>query len=281
MRLLLSIFLCMLMLSCGSRHHSSEDVIIRYGDKELTRQEIIGLIPAGLSPADSAMLFESLADSWIRDQVLSEFAEERLYDLEKINHKARDYRNDLIVLEYLKRMRETQTPKIEQSKVKEYYETHRKELKLEAPLMKGIFIKINSDTPGREEIKRLLSSDSPENIDELERKWLEKSLEYNYFRDKWIDWETLKGMIPYRFGDADKFLEENSYFETEYDDCAYYLRVTDWLSSGQEQPFEFAKTWITDVLTQGELAEYERVLVNSLIEKAVEEHKLELIDWEL
>ena len=99
-------------------------------------------------------------------------------------------------------------------------------------------------------------------IDILEREWVDRSLQYSYFRDKWIDWETVKGLIPYRFGDPDKFLEENSYFETEYGDCSYYLTVTDWIPSGEEQPIEFARTWISDLLTQGELTEYERNLVN-------------------
>ena len=238
------------------------------------------MIPDGIQPADSVALFNSLVESWIRDVVLSDFAEERLYDTDEIDRKVKDYRNSLIVLEYLNRMRETQAPKVDEQRVKEYYDLHRKELKLETPLIRGIFMKINSDVPHKEEIKKLLSSDDPENIDILERDWLDRALQYNYFRDKWLDWETVKGMIPYRFGDPDKFLEENRYFETEYDDCTYYLAVTDMMAAGEEQPYEFARTWIINMLSQGDLADYERVLVNSLIEKSLKEKKLESVGYD-
>ena len=151
---------------------------------------------------------------------------------------------------------------------------------METPLIRGIFMKINSDVPHKEEIKKLLSSDDPENIDILEREWVDRALQYNYFRDKWLDWETVKGMIPYRFGDPEKFLEENRYFETEYDDCTYYLAVTDMMPAGEEQPYEFARTWIINMLSQGDLADYERVLVHSLVEKSLKEKKLEAVGYD-
>lgn len=268
------------LISCSKKKQEDEDVLMRFGDKTITYGEVIEMIPDGIHSADSAALFRSLLDSWLRDVVLSDFAEERLYDTEAIDRRVKDYRNNLIVLEYLNRMRETQNPKIEESRIKEYYDLHKKEIKLETPLVRGVFLKINSDITGKDVLKKLLTSDNPEDIDKLERDWLDRALQYNYFRDKWIDWETIKGMIPYRFGDPDNFLTETKFFTTDYDDCSYYLAVTDWLKSGEAQPYEYARRWITDVLTQGELAEYERVLVKSLIEKSLKEKKLEIVGYD-
>lgn len=269
-----------LVWACGKKQRLPDDVLLRYGDKYVTYSEIVQMIPAGISPADSVLLFNALVDSWLKDEVISDFAEDRLYDIEKIDRKVKDYRNNLIVLEYLNRMRESRTPKIDAAKVKEYYDLHRKELKLETPIVKGVFLKINTDIANKEEIKRLLSEDTPEKIDILEKDWLDRSLEYNYFRDNWIDWETIRGMIPYRFGDPDSFLRDNNYFETDYDDCSYFLKIAEWKGSGEEQPFEFAKTWIADLLTKVDLASYEISLVNSLIEKSINDNKLEIIGYD-
>lgn len=274
------IILNLLLLSCGKKKEIEDDVLLRYGDKTLTFYEIEERIPIGIPAEDSVALFHSLIDNWIEDNVLSAFAEERLYDLSAIDKKVEEYRNHLIVLEYLNRMRDSHSPKIEPGKVKEYYDLHKKEIKLETPLVKGIFVKLNSETPGKEEIKKLLMSDEPDKIDILEREWIDRALQYNYFRDKWIDWETLKGMIPYRFGDPDKFLESTSYFETDSEDCTYFLKITDWLPSDTIQPFEYAQSWISDILTQGELAEYQRVLVASLIEKSIKDKRLEPVGYD-
>lgn len=267
-------------ISCEKKVELPDNVLLQYGDNTLTYDEVISQIPVYLSGTDSAAMFRTLVDNWIKDNVLAEFAEERLYDIENIDKKVKEYRNQLIVQEYLSKMRDTQTPKVEEHRVKEYYDQHRRELKLEVPLVKGIFMKVNSNARNKEEIKRLIASDDTEKIDKLERDWLDKSLEYNYFRDKWIDWETLTNMIPYRFGDPDKFLSENKYFETEYGDCTYYLVITEYLPTGEEQPYEFAKSWITGILTQGELAEYERVLVESLVNKSIKEKKLDAVGYD-
>lgn len=275
------ILLALLLLSCGKKKEVADsDVLMRFGDDQITLHEIVEMIPGGSSAADSAAMFDALLQAWVRDVVLADFAERRLYDTARIDRKVKDYRNSLIVLEYLSRMRETKPPKIDDQKVKEYYDRHRKELKLETPLIRGVFLKINSEDSHKDEIKKLLSSSDPDKIDILERDWLDRALQYNYFRDKWIDWETLKGMIPYRFGDPEQFLSEHTYFETDYEDCSYYLSISDWLPAGEEQPFEFARSWIIDLLTQGELADYERVLVNSLIEESLKNNKLEAIGYD-
>lgn len=273
---LLSAFL----MGCEKKPVEKENILLRYGDRELTYNDVLAKIPDGILSGDSAALFNSIVESWIKDVVLSEMAEERLYDLNMIEQKVKDYRNNLIVSEYLSRMRESHTPKIDDQRIKEYYDKHRKELKLEVPLIKGVFLKINSDAKGKEKIKNLMLSENPQEIDKLEQEWLDRALEYNYFRDKWIDWETISSLIPYRFGNPDAFLKDNKFFETEYEDCSYYLQIIDYLPSGSEQPYEFATTWISGVLTQGDLADFEKALVKSIVSKSIKDKKLEVFGYD-
>lgn len=276
----LPLILTFCFFSCSGNKEKNENILLSYAGETLTYQDVVACIPNGLIPEDSAALFKSVVDGWLQDVVLAEFAEERLIDTNSIDRRVRNYRNNLIVKEYLSRMRESRPPRIDEVKIREYYDNHRHELKLEVPLVKGVFLKVNSGARGREEIKSLISSDDPEKIDRLEQIWLDRAIEYNYFRDKWIDWETLTGLIPHRFGEAGTFLERNNYFETDYGDCAYYLKITDYLAAGEEQPFEYAKIWITELLTQGEILEYERQLINSLVEKSLKENKLEAVGYD-
>ena len=278
--LLLLIFILSLVSSCKKHEETDDFILLEYEGNVLTEKDVLDLIPVGIEPADSIALFHTIVEDWVKDKVLTNFAESRLYDVESIDRKARAYRNALIIEEYVSRMRESQAPKIDEKSVKDYYDQHRAELKLEMPLVKGVFLKINSDSKGKESIKRLITSKENDRIDELENSWLDKSLEYNYFRDKWVDWETITEMIPMRFGNPDEFISDNDYIETDYGDCTYYLFISDKKHSGEEQPFEYARTWIIDKLTQKALSEYEKELVTSLVSKSIKENKLNAFGYD-
>ncbi|MCH5225686.1 MAG: hypothetical protein J1D77_06775 [Muribaculaceae bacterium] len=268
------------MFGCRGHQNDPQDVLMKYGDQTITLEDVESRIPQGLSVQDSVALFNAILDGWVRDVVLAEFAEERLIDTERIDRKVRDYRNALIVEEYLRRIRESQNPKIDESQVLEYYEHHKGELKLEQPLVRGLYLRVNSEAKGREDIKNLISSDDPDKIDRLEREWLDRALDYKYFRDKWIDWESLSRLMPSRLPSPETLKEDSLYFEMENEDCVYYLQLTDILPAGETQPFEYARAWIIEMLTQGNINDYEDSLVESLVEKSIKDNKLEIVGYD-
>lgn len=265
-----------MLCSCKKEKHVEKEILVSYGDSELSIDDVLDKMPQGLAPSDSLNLFKAIVDNWVTDKVLSNLAEEKLYDLSDIERKVEEYRQHLIVEEYLKRMMESQNASVNDKTIAEYYEANKENLILEVPLVKGVFLKISSDSKNSDEIKNLLTSEDPESLDKFEQEWLDKSAEYNYFRDQWIDWETITSMIPYRFGDPDAFLENNSYFERDYDGATYILQISDYLKSGTQQPFEFASTWIKDILTQENLRGYQRKLTETLIKNAIKDGKLEM-----
>lgn len=277
---LIMIIIIVLISGCGKKEENKDGLLVRLGDEKLTQDEVISLIPPGIHPSDSIKLFHNIVEEWIKDKILTDFAADRLLDTSKIDRMVRDYHNKLIIEEYLRKMSASQSPITDEKSVKEYYAIHKKDLKIELPLIKGVFLKVNSETKGKEEISKLMSTDEDSNIDVLEKSWIDKALAYEYFKDRWIDWETVSGLIPFRFGDPDKFLENNKYFETEYGDCTYYLLITDYLPGGSEQPYEYASLWISKLLSQVEISKYERTLVESLILKSIKENKLEIIGYD-
>lgn len=276
------ILLCVFLFSNLSCSHSKskEGVLLRIGENELTENDVLRSIPTGLHPSDSLALFQNIVEGWIKDELLTEFAEERLLDIERIDRKVKDYRSNLIVEEYLRRMAETHKSVVNEKKIKEYYDTHKKDLKTEIPLVRGVFIKINKESKGRNEIKKLLSEDDDRNIDLFERTLIDEAIEYEYFKDKWVDWERITGLIPFRFGDPEQFLSSHKFFETDYGDCTYFLQVTDYLPSGAEQPYDYASHWISALLNQKDINAYASNLVESLIKKSIQEHKLEIVGYD-
>lgn len=257
-----------------------EDVLLKFDDKVLTMREVIEKIPVGIAPADSAVLFTKIVESWIESGVLSDLAETKLPDLEEIERKVNEYRSRLITTEYLKRMKEGQPHKISQDSVRAYYEAHRGELLTESPLIKGVYIKVSSSTAGIEEMKALISRADDEAIDLLEKEWVGEALQYDYFGSTWIDWQTLADQIPYRFYDPDAFLESTKNFETTYNGSTYLFHINEYLPTGSEQPYEFASGKISAILEQTKMADYEKALVESLVKKAIKEKRLVTVNYD-
>lgn len=98
------------MASCGSGEQENtvadDDILVAVGDSTLRVADVVSRIPRGLDPADSTMMFHNIVDTWVRNLVLAEVAEKNIPDPERIEKMVEDYRNSIIVSEYLASMAE-------------------------------------------------------------------------------------------------------------------------------------------------------------------------------
>lgn len=253
---------------------NDEFVLLSIGDKSLTLTDVTDKIPVGLAPTDSVILFNEIIDSWLESNVIAEFAENKLPDMDRIERQVEAYRHRLVVMEYLRRMKESQPSAIDPDSVKAYYNLHKNEILTETPLIKGALLKVASSSPAIAEIRKLMTCGSEECIDQLEKTHLGEALQFDYFNSQWVDWPTVSAQIPYRFSDPEAFLKTHNNFEISHNGSTYFLHVSDMIPSGEEQPYEFASGWITTMMEQSKMAKYEDDLVASLINKAIKENRL-------
>ncbi len=248
--------------------------LLSVGDTTLYLASVVRQIPQGLAEADSIAMFSSIVDSWIQDVLLIEMAADNLPDLDRIERMVSDYRNRLIMMEYRKRMKHDSRRKISDDEVKRYYEAHADDMRLEHPVVKGIYIKLPSDADRLENVRQWVFSATRESIDKLEKYGLKGAIQYDWFGDRWVDWEMIAAQIPYRFYDADAFVESTVNFETEYNGSTYILHISEYLKSGDVMPYQFAVEQIREALSEKELAESDRKLMQSLFSKAVSDGTL-------
>ncbi len=268
--------------SCGksSPQPAAENVLVSMGDTVLTLQDVESRIPVGIDEADSVALFRKIVDDWIETMVLSDMAREKLPEIREIERKVSAYRNRLIVTEYLRRMRDSKPTTVSREDILSFYEEHRKEMVAETPLVKGIYLKVPEAIRGIDEIRRLMNDASGQSIDILEKNWMGEALQYEYFGNRWVDWNMIAEQIPYRFYDADAFLSSEKNFETTYGGSVYFLHISDVLPSGSELPFDFASSRISAILEQAHMSSYEDALVRALIKKAISDKKLVAVDYD-
>lgn len=272
------------LLSCtgspAATADSSDDVLIQIGDSSLTLRQVVNRIPVGLDPADSANLFNTIVDTWIQNRLLYDVARANLTDMSRIEAMVDEYRNQLIVSEYRRRIKEENVKAISDDSIRAYYRNHLAELLLEHPLIKGIYIKLPEKAGKVEQITEWVRRARPEDIDNLERDGLREAIQYDYFADKWMDWQVVAEQIPYRFYDPDAFVESTPFFSTTYNGSLYLLHITESLHTGDTMPYEFASPLIAERLNASQRARYEERLVNSLYRQALRDGKLRKVTYD-
>lgn len=266
-------------LLCGSScgHHGDESaassdadpVLVEVGDTLLRLHDVESRIPAGLTPADSAELFGKIVDSWVERMILERLGSDDPEELERIERLTADYRQRLLVESYRRRARLQARSEVSAATVRKHYDAHRGDFLAERPLIKGVYIKIPSGSASLLQVRRWMFGSEVPSIDMIERLGLSDVQQYSSFTGKWVDFQTIASRIPVRFGDADRFVATHDRYETRVGGSVYLLRITDFLPSGSQMPFEFASEIIRESLGARDAAGHEERLMRRLKEDAV------------
>lgn len=275
---------CSVISACSRKEQTEnmqEEVLLTIGDSTLTLRDVLIRIPGGLAPEDSAAMFATIVDSWVEQLLISDFAVENINDIERIDRLTNQYRNRLIAQQYRRQLHENGKVSVSDDDLKKYYEKHKDSLLLERPVVKGILIKLPTDAKRLKEVRKWVFSGKPDDLDKLEKYGLRETLQYSIFEDRWVDWNNVAEQIPYRFYDADAFLELEQNFETSYNGVTYLLHISGYVKTGDQMPQEYAKLAITELLEKESLASYERKLLDALRNKAFKDGKLKGVNYDL
>lgn len=267
------------LAGCVTHGNGTDDVqpIAMVGASVLTKDQLSKAMPGGLNRADSSRFASAYIRRWIDSRLISDIAASEI-DMSEIDRLVEDYRNDLIEMEYRRQMFESHiNATFPDDSLRKYYNEHAGDFILERPMIQGIYLKVPDDAKNLQTIRRLYRSDNQADIDKLEKEVLASAIHYDYFRDKWIDWEQIESRIPYDFGDdAASFLRKHDHFETTAGGFAYLLGIKDILPAGTQMPFDNAKPLIAERMTARLRQTYDATLLSDLYKNALEKGRIQL-----
>lgn len=269
-------FLVSASCSSNSEPEAKDDYLASYGGSKLTRGEVMKVLPGGLSPEDSARFVKAFTTSWIESQLILHEAAGSI-DLDEIDRLTDEYRRSLILTEYRRKMYARHADAISPDSIQAYYDSHKNDFILERPMVKGTYLKVADDAKNLRVLKRLYKSNKPDDADRLEKEVLSSAIHYDYFRDKWVDWEQIETKIPEDFGPSpDQWLSKNNSLEKSVGGFTYLLYVTDVLPAGSPMPLEAARSQIVNRLLNFNRAEYDAKMLNDLYQRALADGKLDV-----
>lgn len=246
------------------------DAVATVGSQTLTRDELQRNIPSGLSADDSTALARAYVRDWI-DQRLIEQVAARDVDIEEIDRLTADYRRELIMSRYRHEMaRRADTGEFAEDSLRAYYDAHGRDFTLERPLMQGIYLKVADEAPQLRVLRRLYKSDRPVDLDRLEKEAPAAASHYDYFRDRWVDWEQIENRIPADFSAADvAAIAAGQPFELSTGGFTYLLKISDVIPAGHIMPYETARPLVRERMLTARRRAFDMQLRNDLYESAL------------
>lgn len=266
-----------LLAGCsGEPKTEPADLLARVGNARITLTEVRRQMPGGLSPEDSARFVKAFVNEWVDNRLVSEIASEEV-DMTEINRLVEDYRQSLISAQYRRKMYETHADAIPDDSIKAYYEAHKTDFVLERPMVMGTYLKAPDDARNLRTLKRLYSSEKQVDTDRLEKEVLSSAIHYDYFRNRWVDWEQIESKIPFDFGKSqDSWLSKNRRLEYSSGGFTYLLYITAVLPAGSPQPLEAARAQIINRLIAADRKAYDAELLQGLYTRAKESGRLKV-----
>ena len=136
----------------------------------LYRSDLDAVVPRGLPAEDSVRLARQYINTWASDRIYVSIAEEQLSKSEKdVTRELEDYRISLLKYRYEQLyVNERLDTAVSDDRIEEYYESHKEDFRLERPLVKARFLRIHTDSPMLETIRKKMNSSDANDLIEAD-----------------------------------------------------------------------------------------------------------------
>lgn len=270
---ILSILLC---AACSEQHdHKGKTPLVEVDGNFLYREDLQSALPARLSKDDSLLFAEHYIRNWVEDILLYEKAQSNIPDNAEIEKLVQNYRKALIMHTYQQGLiHQRLSNEISEAELTAYYEKNKELFKLERPLVQGLFIKVPLTAPELNKVRRWYKDTAQDAVEHLEKYSLQNAVKYEYFYDKWVPMTDVLGLMPLEVPDAGEYVNKNRHIELKDTAFHYFLNVSDFRAVGQQEPFEFARPKVKDMLLNLKQVEFMKQVKDDLYEQAVKKNEI-------
>ncbi len=276
MRKLSSSLLLALTVLCSCTAVSSivhdDEVVAKVGKDKLYRSELQRFIPASSTPKDSAALAARYINSWAMDRLYVKVAEEQLSKSEiDVSEELEAYRLSLVKYRYEQRyISDRLDTLVTDAQISDYYLSHQDDFVLQRPVLKVRFVDVMKDSPNKDHVLKMLSSDEYDEFHRADSITVSSALRYFDNSDVWMDARDLASEFGVDYPEMlsamkDKMIKIEP--EGRGDLLAAY--VCDIQRSGVA-PLEFCTQQIRDIILSARKHALVKGLERDLLETALE-----------
>lgn len=249
-----------------------EPVIASVGEVNLYKSDINNIIPYGISKQDSTVLVKSYINSWAKQQLLLQKAEENISEVNsnEIDVLVKKYRESLYINGYKERLVKQQLDTIvTEDEVVNYYNQNKENFKLNEELLQIKFIYFGKDFLDKKEAIKKFKSVKEEDLEDLEN--LTINFKDYHLRDStWITYDdVLKKIPPFRAEPKEKLLKISKFIQKEDSLGVYLVAVKEVLKRNDIAPLSYIESNIKQLILHKRKLELIREIEKTLINDAI------------
>ena len=136
-------------------------------------------------------------------------------------------------------------------------------------MLQGLFIKVPLTAPQLSNVRKWYKTETHEAVEHLEKYSLQNAVKYEYFYDKWVSLADVLDLIPLKVADTEEYIDKNRQIELKDTAFYYFLNVSDFRPTGEQEPFEAARSQVKDMLLNLKQVDYMKQVKDDLYQRAV------------
>jgi hypothetical protein len=241
--------------------HNGE-VVAQVGKERLYRSDIDEVVPKGISVEDSIALARQIIDVWASDRIYLAIAEEQLSKAEKdVSRELEDYRISLLKYRYEQLyVNERLDTAVSDDKVEEYYESHKDNFRLDRPLVKARFLRIHTESPMLETIRKKMNSSDANDLLEADSLAFSSAMMFTTWKDQWQDVIVLAREMGMPYDAMLGQLKNGWVRQDDTTGVTNMAYVSAMVRTGEHAPIEYSADRIKDII----ISTRKQALISSL-----------------
>jgi len=253
-------------------------ILAQVGEEKLTMPDVLLQMPLTCTGMDSAVFVQQLIDDWVDEQLLYQQGLKNVPNLEELERQVAQYRRDLIARTYQMERLAIYSEEVSVDECMSFYEKVKRQLKLENPIIQGIYVKLLSNSSRVSDIKSWLKeiqNGKMDHAEELEQFCQQRAVDYDTFTEEWVDMRRLTDRLPVKVYDAGQFLRRQVYQQKDKE-YIYLFMISDFHLAGEVQPYEYCHQEIHDMMSQQKQENFRIKLQQDLRDEALRTGLLKL-----
>jgi hypothetical protein len=258
---------------------SKTKAIARVNSDYLYIEDIINLVPPGISKEDSIVIVRSFIDRWASKKLLIKVAEVNLNSTKKATFDTliQQYKIDLYTKAYLEEIvKRTTDTVITDKELKNYYKENKENFKTNGTLVRLRFINLKKDNPRYELIKNKFFD-----FRKSDKKfWETYSMQLNSFAFNDSIWTELSQVylkLPFINPDnLDEYIVTGKSIQQSEAGNSYLVKISNVIDKNQIAPFEYLKPTLKEVLLNKRKLELIKKIEKEITDDAIKDKKYEV-----
>lgn len=279
-RLLIVLFVALAAVGCKD---FEGDRVAKVGNHVLYMKDIRGLLPAGVTPEDSAAMVQQYINTWALAHLKVLKAQEVLSpEAKDVTAEVEDYRNNLLKYRLERQVTESELDTtVTDEEIRQYYEEHNQNYKFPYIIAKANIITLSQGSPNYDTVKKDFAATGSEEEDQKRAMCASYAERVEDFGGIWVPMPSIAKAVPGLDAEScETIFRGSDHYIKVGDGKDYFIFLSERVPVGRLAPYEYCRQTIKDAILINRKQDILSKLEQDLLKEGIDSKKLTIYDAE-